>query len=206
MAHAVLNKSPMNTTAPIIPVPESGLPAPPVPPHHLTPVPPDPELLPPPEPNVYRRGPLLVIEDGAALPQTLCVRCGQHAVHSWTIHPRNPRKPLTWFGHCDGLEVGLCRKHREDHTVAVASTWSMLALGCLLAVVGVITVSVATILVGLFAMALSGIFRAGSPIALVKSDGTKRVLVGSKARYLNQFEEAPQPSDESIRASNLSLF
>ncbi len=186
--------------------PEPGSVAPPVPPHHLIPVPPDPELIPPPAPVVYRCGGLLVVEDGAALPQHLCVRCGFAAQKSWTVHPRNPRDPRTWFGHRDGLEVGLCRKHREDHTVAVASTWSMLTLGLFLTTVGAVTLSVATILVGLFAAALSGIFRAGSPLSLVKADGVKRVLAGSRPRYLDQFKEAPEATEDASRASHLSLF
>ena len=33
---------------------------------------------------------------------------------------RHPRQPSTWFGARPVLEMGLCRKHRDDRSVAVA--------------------------------------------------------------------------------------
>lgn len=184
----------------------SGAHLPPAPARQIVPVPPDPELAPPPAPVVYRCGSLLVIEDGAELPQELCVRCGHAALKSWTLHPRNPRNPRTWFGRRESVLAGLCRKHREDHTVAIAATWSMLVLGVLLLVVGTVTLSVATIIVGVFAAALAGIFRAGSMLTLVKGDEKKVVLAGSKPAFLKQFSEAPEQDVESSHASHLSLF
>lgn len=77
---------------------------------------------------------------------------------------RNPRNPLTWFGKRPRIEVGLCRKHFENHSVAVALTWSVFAVGLILLIVSVLTVSLFSGLIGLTAVGISGIFRAASPV------------------------------------------
>jgi hypothetical protein len=162
----------------------------------LEPVPPEPapfiEVVPPAtEPLMvsYRSGRYLIIENGASIPTDFCIKSGRPAVKTLEISLRCPAKPATWFGKRQRLEVGLCRKHLDNHYVSVALTWSVLAVGGLVLVTGVLSLSVITAVVGLFAMGISGLFRAMSPVT--SSDATEEyaTIEGAGAAYLKHLPE-----------------
>lgn len=137
----------------------------------------------------YRSGRTLVIENGASIPTDFCIKSGRPAVKTLEISLRCPAKPATWFGKRPRLEVGLCRKHLDNHYVSVALTWSVLAVGGLVLVTGVLSLSVITAAVGLLAMGISGLFRAMSPV--ISSDATEEYATvdGAGAAYLKHLPE-----------------
>lgn len=162
----------------------------------LEPVPPEPapfiEVVPPAaEPLMvsYRSGRYLIIENGASIPTEFCIKSGRPAVKTLEISLRCPSKPATWFGKRPRLEVGLCRKYPDNHHVAVALTWSVLAVGAVVLITGILSVSVITAVVGLLAMGISGLFRATSPVT--SSDATEgyATIDGAGAAYLKHLPE-----------------
>lgn len=171
-------------------------PVPPAPLRMLEPVPPEPapfiEVVPPaaePLMVAYRRGRSLVIENGAPVPTEYCIKCGRPAVKTVEISLRSPVKPMTWFGKRPRLEVGLSRKHLDNHNVAVALTWSVLAVGGVVLVTGVLSFSFITALVGLIAMGISGLFRAASPVTSRDATEEYATLEGAGAAYLKHLPE-----------------
>jgi len=141
-----------------------------------------------PPPSRIISGSELVLEHGAAVPVGFCIKCGRPACGSWAIALRNPRQPGTWFGARPVLELGLCQKHRDDRSVAVALTWSFLAIGVLLVAVGAMTLSLASVLIGLLAMGGSGWFRAASPVVANLVTENRIVVSGAGAAFLRQIE------------------
>lgn len=161
----------------------------------IVPVPPEPPVAPiaestvvdtPPPPSLLVSGSELILEHGAVIPVGSCVKCGRPACGSSAIALRNPRQPGTWFGARPTLEMGLCRKHRDDRSVAVALTWSFLAIGALLLAVGAMTFSFVSIGVGIVAMAGAGWFRASTPVVATLVTETRTVLSGCGAAFLKQ--------------------
>lgn len=140
-----------------------------------------------PPPSLYVSGSELILEHGAVIPVGSCVKCGRPACGSSAIALRNPRLPGTWFGARPTLEMGLCRKHRDDRSVAVALTWSFLAIGALLVAVGAMTFSFVSIGIGIVAMAGAGWFRAATPVVATLVTDTRTVLSGCGAAFLKQF-------------------
>lgn len=162
----------------------------------LEPVPPEPapfiEVVPPAaEPLIvsYRSGRTLIIENGAAIPTEFCIKSGRPAVKTVEISLRSPFKPMTWFGKRPRLEVGLSRKHLDNHNVAIALTWSVLAVGGLVLVTGVLSFSLITALVGFLAMGISGLFRAASPVASGDATEEYATIDGAGAAYLKHLPE-----------------
>jgi hypothetical protein len=82
--------------------------------------------------------------------------------------------------------MGLCRKHRDDRSVAVALTWSFLSIGALLLIVGALTLSWVSALVGLLAMGGAGWFRAASPVVATLVTESRIVLAGAGGAFLKQ--------------------
>ena len=162
----------------------------------LEPVPPEPvqfiEVVPPAaEPLMvsYRDGKDLVIENGASIPTDFCIKSGRPAVKTLEISLRNPANPTTWFGKRPRLEVGLCGKHLDDHHVAVALTWSLLAVGAIVLVTGILAFSVITAVVGLLSMGISGLFRATSPVTSRDATDEYATVDGAGAAYLKHLSE-----------------
>ena len=143
----------------------------------------DPDGVPAPPPMRYVSGGEIILEHGAVLPTELCVKCGRPACGAWPMMPRHPGRPATWFGRRPVVEMGLCRKHRDDHAVAVALTWSVLAVGALLLVVGMVTLGWVSAGLGLLAMAGAGWFRASSPVVATLVSDSRIVLGGSGEAY-----------------------
>lgn len=141
-----------------------------------------------PPPSRFVSGTELVLEHGAAVPVGLCIKCGRPACGSWAVALRHPRQPGTWFGARPVLEVGLCQKHRDDRSVAVALTWSFLSIGVLLVAVGAMTMSPFSVLIGLLAMGGSGWFRAASPVVATLITETRTVISGAGAAFLRQMD------------------
>lgn len=156
--------------------------------HHIEPVPPAAE----PYMASYRRGRFLIVLNGASLPCRLCIKSGRPAVKTVEIALRNPTNPLTWFGKRPRLEVGLSRKHLDNHRVAVALTWSVLGLGALMVITGAVTRSPVTILAGSFAMAISGLFRALSPVTSSSASADYLEVAGAGEAFLKQLPAPPQ--------------
>lgn len=139
-----------------------------------------------PPPSILVSGGEIILEHGATIPIALCVKCGRPACGRWTLALRNPRQPRTWYGALPTLEMGLCQKHRDDRSVAVALTWSFLSIGALLVVVGALTFSWVSALVGLLAMGGAGWFRASSPVVATLVTETRTVLAGAGPAFLKQ--------------------
>lgn len=161
----------------------------------LEPVPSEPapfiEVVPAAQPLMasYRSGRTLVIENGASIPTDFCIKSGRPAVKTLEISLRCPAKPASWFGKRPRLEVGLCRKHLDNHYVSVALTWSVLAVGGLVLVTGVLSLSVITAAVGLLAMGISGLFRATSPVTSRDATEEYATVDGAGAAYLKHLPE-----------------
>lgn len=139
-----------------------------------------------PPPSLYVSGGEIILEHGATLPVAFCVKCGRPACGTWTLALRNPRLPGTWYGNRPVLEMGLCQRHRDDRSVAVALTWSFLSIGALLLIVGALTISWVCALVGLLAMGGAGWFRAATPVVATLVTETRTVLSGGGAAFLRQ--------------------
>lgn len=137
----------------------------------------------------YRSGRTLVIENGASIPTDFCIKSGRPAVKTLEISLRCPAKPATWFGKRPRLEVGLCRKHLDNHHVSVALTWSVLAVGAIVFVTGVLSFSVITAAVGLLAIGISGLFRATSPVTSRDATEEYATVDGAGAAYLKHLPE-----------------
>jgi hypothetical protein len=84
--------------------------------------------------------------------------------------------------------MGLCRKHRDDRSVAVALTWSFLSIGALLVAIGAVTLSLVSVLIGLLSIGGSGWFRAASPVVATLITETRTVISGAGAAFLRQME------------------
>lgn len=141
-----------------------------------------------PPPSRFVSGSELVLEHGAAVPVGSCIQCGRPACGSRAVALRHPRQPSTWFGARPVLEMGLCRKHRDDRSVAVALTWSFLSIGVLLVAIGAVTFSPVSVLIGLLAIGGSGWFRAASPVVATLITETRTVISGAGAAFLRQME------------------
>lgn len=168
----------------------------------IVPVPPEPaaaaapsDSLPAPVPMLFVSGSEIILEHGAVLPTGACVKCGRPACGVRAVMPRHPRLPGTWYGRRPVVEMGLCRKHRDDHSVAVALTWSMLAVGALLLVVGAVTLGWVSAVLGLLAMGVAGWFRASSPVVATMVTESRIVLGGAGSLFLNRIAGAEQRGD-----------
>lgn len=145
--------------------PTAASPQPPTQPS-IVPVPPEPHHEEPAsEPLISRSGDTLILEGNPMLPTDVCIKSGRPATNLIKASLRNPKNPMTWFGKRPTVQVGLCRKHYENHSVAVALTWSLFGVGLILLVVGAITLSFFSVIVGMVVAGISGMFRAASPIS-----------------------------------------
>lgn len=139
-------------------------------------------------PRLARDGNDLVLERGAGLPTRICVRSGRPAYRVVSVGLRDPLDPLSWYGKRPSVEVGLSRRQWENHAVAVAMTWSFLALGLLLLVTGFFASSLVSAGIGLFTMTLSGLFRAYSPITGRRLDEERVLVRGAAENFLDRVE------------------
>lgn len=163
-------------------------------PPHLQPVPPEPEepfsdselQTPQGLPRCYREGKFVVVVYGAAIPTATCIKCGRPAKKEVTTGLRHPSNPVTWFGKRPTLEVGLCRKHHENHAVAVALTWSILGVGVLLLIAGALTFSLVSCLLGVIAIVACGFFRASSPVTSDDATDDHATIAGAGETYRKQ--------------------
>jgi hypothetical protein len=100
---------------------------------------------------------------------------------------------MTWFTKQTAIDVGLCKKHLDDRRVAVALTFSLLGLGALLLIIGIINLNPITIFVGLIAAGVSGFFRARTPVYRSEPEGWVLKVEGAGDRFLNQL-----PSEDEV--------
>lgn len=138
-----------------------------------------------PEPQAYRQGDALFLEEGAELPTERCICCGRKSVKTVSMFLRTPAKPATWFGKTKKVEFGVCPKHKESRAMGVALTYSALAVGILILVVGAISLNIGTIVVGLLAMSISGVFRARMPVYTVDPKVEPVEIKGHSPSYLD---------------------
>ncbi len=160
----------------------------------IVPVPPEPAMehqtqMPAPAMKFYRSGNHLVIEHQASLPTEWCIKSGRPAWKVIGVSLRNPADPRTWFGARPVIKVGLCRKHYENHTVAVALTWSVLALGFILLAVGVLAAGMVSAILGLISIAVSGFFRATSPVTSPDATDLRATVFGAGEGYLKHLPD-----------------
>ncbi|MEQ1839392.1 MAG: hypothetical protein ABL994_03190 [Verrucomicrobiales bacterium] len=158
----------------------------PVPPEHMME---NPALIPAPAVTFYRSGNHLVIEHGASIPTEWCIKSGRPVYKVIEVSLRNPANPKSWFGSRPVIEVGLCRKHYEDHTVAVALTWSVLALGFILLAVGILAAGMLSSILGVIAIAGSGFFRATSPVTSPDATNLRATVFGAGEGYLKHLPD-----------------
>ncbi|MEM9015958.1 MAG: hypothetical protein AAGC68_03010 [Verrucomicrobiota bacterium] len=175
-------------------------PHPPRPARSVEPVPPEPvaaEDLQAPlgVPKASRYGNQLVLENEPILPTDICIKSGRPASRTMIVNLRDPRNPKTWFGKRPQIEVGICRKHHENHSVSVSLTWSVAAIGFLLLVVGGTTMSLFSLILGIVSLAFSGIFRAASPVTSRDATDSFATVDGVSSKVLEQFPDYEIPSD-----------
>lgn len=137
----------------------------------------------------YRSGNHLVIEHGASIPTDWCIKSGRPVYKVLVVSLRNPADPKTWFGSRPMIEVGLSRKHFENHSVAVTLTWSVLALGFILLAVGVLAAGMVSSILGVIAIAGSGFFRATSPVTSPDATDLRATVFGAGEGYLKHVPE-----------------
>ena len=188
--------------SPHTPSETAPIPVPAAPVRVLVPVPPEPEALffgltHAPPPVIYRSGGEIILEYGAEPPTDLCVRCGRPSSFAKRFPLRHSRDFRTWFGARSDMGLGLCRRHGEDHSVAVALTWSTLAVGAMLVIVGMLTLGWFSIFLGLVVMGISGIFRASSPVSAQELTENRRVIVGAGDYYLRHLPIEPKADGEA---------
>jgi hypothetical protein len=157
----------------------------------LEPVPPEPSLelvpdAPAPLVTFHRSGRNIVVENGASIPTTSCIKSGRPVFKTMEVSLRNPANPKTWFGRRPAVEVGLSRKYYENYIVAVALTWSFLGVGALVLTAGIFALSPLTVVVGLIATAVSGVFRATSPVTSPDATETYATIAGAGDAYLKR--------------------
>lgn len=143
-------------------------------------------------PLIFRTGGELVLENGAVLPSGSCVKCGRPSAVVLSCGLRDRRRPRSWFGARPRIMAGLCRKHREDHAIAVALTWSMLGVSVVLLVSGILTANLVTLVLAVVVSACSGFFRAGSPFSAPVAEENRVVLVGAGETYLKKIPAQPE--------------
>ena len=125
----------------------------------------------------------IVVEGGAELPSQWCVKCGKPARKVINKALRNPMNPATWFGGRVRVPVGLCRKHGESRAVAVAATWSLFAVGAVIAIGSLLSLKFVGFGVGLLAVLFSGVFRATSPVSSKYAESDCYEIEGSGPEY-----------------------
>lgn len=142
---------------------------------------------------VYRKGGSLFVTEGAVLPTDICINSGKQARKVVTPAIRNPKNPLTWFGPQPRIEMGLSRKHQENLVLARTATYSLLAVGVVILIAGVITLSVGSIVFGLLAMLICGVFRARLPVWSPNTKEEPIELRGVGEEVLQLFPKVEQP-------------
>lgn len=146
-----------------------------------------------PDPAIVIEGDDIILEYGAPLPADGCVKCAAAATHTIDKRLRNPRNPKTWFGKRYHLQVGLCKKHRENYLIAQSLTWSLLAVGLVLFVASILTLHWPGALVGLVAAGISGFFRARVPVWSDSTDPYRVVVKGCGEPYLDELRKHGDP-------------
>ncbi len=94
---------------------------------------------------------------------------------------------MTWFGGQPREEVGFCKKHTENYQIALALTFSLLAVGGILLGIGLYTLSLSEIIVGLLLILICGTFRARVPIWSPNNNEEPMEIRGVGKSFLQQF-------------------
>ena len=118
------------------------------------------------EPVIRLNGESVILEHGAVLPAECCVKCGRPAVKTYVKELRKPMNPATWFGKRGSMEIGLCKKHQENRLICLALTWSLLAIGAAIMLMGALSLNLLAVVSGLVFAGISGVFRAAYPCRL----------------------------------------
>ncbi|MDF1656419.1 MAG: hypothetical protein P1U58_02335 [Verrucomicrobiales bacterium] len=147
----------------------------------LEPVPPAPT-----DPVFQQEGKLFVTT-GTSLPTNVCVCCGAPTFKIVNKALRNPFNPMTWFGGQPREELGFCKKHTENYQIALALTFSLLAVGLILLGIGLYMLSIGEIVVGLLLVLVCGIFRARVPVWSPNSNAEPMEIRGVGNCFLEQF-------------------
>lgn len=113
---------------------------------------------------MFRHNGKLYISEGAELPPAICINCGRPSVGVVRKALRNPCNPLTWIGSKPRVTVGLCKQHKENFMIMKALAFSLLGVGLLIFISGIVKFSVVSIVVGAITMILCGIFRSLKPV------------------------------------------
>jgi len=142
-----------------------------------------------PEEGPYRIGEMLYLPESARLPLDHCVCCGRPAIKSVRKAVRNPRDPRTWFTRQPVVDIGLCKKHTEENSIAIALTYSLVGLGVILLLTGAIALHLPTLITGGLAASISGVFRARKPVWGTLSGPEQVCLRGIANPYLVQIPE-----------------
>ncbi len=137
----------------------------------------------------YCKAGSLHVPENASVPTEFCVRCGRPSEEVVCKTIRKPLNPLTWYTRQTSVEIGLCRKHVDDRRVGVALTFSLLVLGLVFLVTGLLTYSIGMIAFGLVAVVISGYFRARIPVYRSKPEGWVLQIEGAGDGFLRQIPQ-----------------
>ena len=138
----------------------------------------------------YRYEGNLYIEEGAELPTDSCICCGKKSVKTVEKPLRSPFKPATWFGTTRKVEIGLCPQHKDSKMMGMALTYSILGVGLAIFITGVVTLSIISIVLGLIAIAVSGIFQAKMPVYAADPREEPVQIKGAGDRFLESIPVA----------------
>lgn len=106
----------------------------------------------------------LYISEGAELPSAICINCGKASTKVVRKALRNPYNPMTWAGRKPRVTVGLCKQHNESFNIMRALAFSLLGVGLLLFIVGLMNFAIGSIVIGAVTMFLCGLFRSLKPV------------------------------------------
>ena len=137
----------------------------------------------------YSKEGALHVPENATVPTEVCVRCGRPSEKVISMAIRKPLNPLTWYTRQTSVEIGLCKKHVDDRRVGVALTFSLLLLGLVFLIAGIVTFSIGMIAFGLVAAIISGYFRARVPVYRSKPEGWILQIEGAGEGFLRQLPQ-----------------
>jgi hypothetical protein len=113
---------------------------------------------------MFRHKGRVYISEGAELPPAICVNCGKPSVKAVRKALRNPFNPFTWIGPKLRVRVGLCKEHNESFNIVRALAFSLLGIGVIILIVGILNHGIPSIVFGLITILLCGLFRSLKPV------------------------------------------
>lgn len=140
---------------------------------------------------MFQQNGRLYITEGAELPAAVCISCGKPSVKVVNKALRNPYNPTTWIGSKPRVRVGLCHQHKESFMIMRALAFSLLGVGLAIFVVGVVTLAIGSIAIGLVTMFLCGLLRSLKPVWSPNARLEPMEICGAGKPFRDIYPEVP---------------